>query len=61
MVAVSTNAQDSANGTGIRTIHIDTLDENYILTSQVVTLNGTTPVALTGTILRVNYIHATTV
>ena len=44
---VSSNAADSAIGTGIRTVEVMYLDENFALKNVVLTLNGTTAIALT--------------
>jgi hypothetical protein len=41
---LSSNAADSSTGTGIRTIEIMYLDENYVLKTTVVTMAGTTAV-----------------
>lgn len=49
---VSDNVNDTSTGTGARTVVIPTLDENKLEQIQTVTLNGTTPVTLTGTHLR---------
>lgn len=49
---VSSDANDTSAGTGVRTIGVETLDGNHATVIQTVTLNGTTPVALTGTHLR---------
>jgi hypothetical protein len=46
---LSSSATDSAAGTGARTATIKSLDGNYVEQITVVTLNGTTPVALPGT------------
>ena len=46
---VSSNANDTAAGTGARIVFVETLDANGLAQSQIVTLNGTTPVALAGT------------
>lgn len=46
---VSDNANDTLLGTGARRIMVRTLDANYNIQEQVVEMNGTTPVALTGT------------
>lgn len=46
---VSDSANDTAAGTGARTVLVETLSSSYVTQTQVVTLNGTTPVALTGT------------
>lgn len=62
MQIVSTSANDTAAGTGVRTVTIDYLDANYIQQTLTLTLNGTTPVLTTPTdIFRVNYFHAVTV
>jgi len=49
---VSTSADDTGGGAGARTLFILSLDGNRLTQSQSVTLNGTTPVALTGTHFR---------
>jgi hypothetical protein len=41
----STNANDTAAGTGARSVTINYLDTNFVLKSTTVTMNGTTPVA----------------
>lgn len=51
---VSDNANDTAAGTGARTVLVQTLDANYAKVNTVVTLNGATPVALPGTHLFFN-------
>jgi hypothetical protein len=51
---VSDSASDSAAGTGARTVVVTTLDSSYVEQTQVVTLNGMTPVALTGTHIHLN-------
>jgi hypothetical protein len=53
MEIVSTSTSDAAAGAGARTVEIQGLDANYELLTQVVTLNGTTPVPI-GSLLRVN-------
>lgn len=61
MRVVSTSANDTAAGTGARTVHIHYLDTNYLEGVEVVTLNGTTPVNTVATnILRINGFHVTT-
>jgi hypothetical protein len=60
MEAVSDSAADSAAGTGLRTLTISYLDASYVAGTLVVTLNGTTPVALAPTILRINNAIITT-
>ena len=44
--AVSTSALDTAAGTGARTVSFSTLVDDYALTPQTITLNGTTPVPI---------------
>ena len=51
---VSDSGSDTAAGTGARTVVVTTLDANHVEQTQVVTLNGVTPVALTGTHLHIN-------
>lgn len=51
---LSSNAADAAAGTGARTMTVIGLDANYVYKSEVVTLNGTNAVALTGTWIRVH-------
>lgn len=46
---VSSSADDSAAGTGARTVSLTTLDGTYAEVTQTVTLNGITAVPLTGT------------
>lgn len=59
MAMVSTSANDTANGTGVRAVRIHYLDHNYQPQTTDVTLNGLTPVLTTPTdILRVNGLHA---
>lgn len=57
---VSTSALDTSAGTGARTISITVLDVNYVQSFQTVTLNGLTPVAITGQPLRINACRCTT-
>ncbi len=49
---VSDNVNDTDGGIGSRTVAVSSLDENLLEQLQTVTLNGTTPVTLTGTHLR---------
>jgi len=61
MQVVSTSANDTALGSGIRSVIIHYLDTSYAVQSTIVTLNGLTPVLTTPTnILRVNGMHAYT-
>lgn len=51
---VSSSANDTAAGTGARTVQIRTLAGNFDEVVQTVALNGLTPVPLTGTHIRIN-------
>lgn len=53
MKVSSTSANDTAAGTGARTIRVDGLNANYNEISEVVTLNGQTPVVTTNVFIRV--------
>lgn len=57
---VSASADDAAAGTGARTVEVDLLDGDYTASTVTVTLNGTTPVAITGTFLAVNGVRVAT-
>lgn len=50
---VSSSANDTANGTGARTVRIEYLDANYKTVSVDISMNGTSPVSV-GTGLAVN-------
>lgn len=52
MTLVSTSAQDSAAGTGIRTLRFNYLDADLNPQSEIVALNGTTPVLTVATNVR---------
>ena len=52
MAIVSTSANDTAAGTGIRTIEVHYLDADLAEQMEVVTLNGTTPVNTVATNIR---------
>jgi len=57
---VSSSVNDTAAGSGARTVLISSLDDDYgVQTPQVVTLDGQTPVALTGTHFRPHPLSAT--
>lgn len=61
MSIVSTSANDAAAGTGIQTIEIHYLDEDLIEKTEIVTLNGLTPVLTTATNIRfINCMHIQT-
>lgn len=49
MELVSSSANDTAAGTGARTVQVIGLDGSYVPFTETVTLNGTTPVALANT------------
>lgn len=53
MTVSSSNANDTANGTGARSVYVEGLDGDYVTTSETVALNGQTAVTLTKTYLRV--------
>lgn len=58
---VSDSAADTGAGAGARTLFIHTYDANLdLLTPQIITMNGTTPVALTGSHFRVRLLSAST-
>jgi hypothetical protein len=50
---VSTSPNDTSAGTGVRTVKIFGLDSNWEEQDETVTMNGTTPVALVNTYLRI--------
>lgn len=59
--AVSSSANDTAAGTGARTILVQGLDEDYVPFQETVTLNGTTPVALANTsVVAINSVRVLT-
>lgn len=53
-------ANDTAAGTGARTVSITTLDANYNVVPMTLTLSGTTPVALPAQVLRINGLRVAT-
>lgn len=57
---VSTDAADTSNGTGARTVYIEGLDSNYNVVSETVVLAGTTPANTTNTYLYVNNFYVAT-
>jgi hypothetical protein len=56
----STNINDTAAGTGARTIVIEGLDGDYNEVTETVTLNGQTFVSTTASFLRINYMYVAT-
>lgn len=57
---VSSSTDDDSAGTGARTIRIDGLDANWDMISEIVTLDGTTPVVTVGEFIRINAVEVTT-
>lgn len=57
---VSTSAADASAGTGARTVFVGGLDGDYNVISETVTMNGTTPVATTGSYLYINQFYVVT-
>lgn len=60
MTVSSTSADDTAAGTGARTIVVQGLDANYNEVTETVTMNGQTAVTMTASLLRVNYAYVAT-
>jgi len=60
MEIVSDSANDIAAGTGARTILVAYLDANYAAKTTILAMNGTTPVALPETVMRVNMVTVVT-
>lgn len=60
MEVVSSSANDTAAGTGARTVSIDYLDAAYAAQTVVLTMNGTTPVAMPVPVMRVNGMRVAT-
>lgn len=56
---VSTSAADAAAGTGARTVLVSGLNSSYATISEVVTLNGVTPVSTVNQYLRINLFTTT--
>lgn len=54
MEVVSSSANDTAAGTGARTLSITYLTGDYTQKTTVIALNGTTPVAMPENVLRIN-------
>lgn len=50
---LSSSANDTAAGTGARTLEIQGLDANYLLQTETVSLNGTSAVTTTNTFIRI--------
>ena len=60
MTVSSTNANDTSNGTGARTIVVQGLDANYNEVTEIVTMNGQTAVTMTAFLIRINYAYVAT-
>ena len=60
MTVSSTSANDTAAGTGARTVVVQGLDAKYNEVTETVTLNGQTPVTMSASLLRVNYAYVAT-
>ncbi len=56
---LSTDPGDTLLGTGARTVLVSGLDDNYLPVSEVVSLNGTTPIVTSNYYLRVNLFTTT--
>lgn len=54
---LSSSANDSAAGTGARTVRIDCLTDRYVQVTLMATLNGVTPVQLGTPVFRINGIR----
>lgn len=57
---LSASANDTAAGTGARTVLISGLDANWLVISETLTLNGVTPVQSVNSYLRVNLMTTVT-
>jgi hypothetical protein len=60
MEVLSASANDTAAGTGARTVELDMVDGNWVETTVTATLNGVTPVAISGTYVACNAIRVLT-
>lgn len=58
---VSASALDTIAGTGVRQVRVRGLNSSFVITEEVVNLNGLVPVVTTGTFIRVFSITAETV
>jgi hypothetical protein len=57
----STSANDTLEGTGARKVTLEGLDANYVQQTEEIELNGQTPVAATGTYIRMHRAYVTEV
>lgn len=60
MTVSSSSTNDTAAGTGARTVVVEGLDANYNEVTETVTLNGQTAVTMAASLLRVNYAYVNT-
>jgi hypothetical protein len=60
MTVSSSSANDTAAGTGARTVVVQGLDANYNEVTETVTMNGQTAVTMTASLIRVNYAYVGT-
>ena len=60
VAVVSSSVNDTAAGTGARTVVLSGLDANYLTISETIALNGTTPVNSVNSYLRVNRTYVST-
>lgn len=60
MKVSSDNANDTANGTGARTVYVEGLDASHNVISETVTLNGQTAVLTTKSYLHINNCYVAT-
>lgn len=60
MKVSSSSANDTANGTGARTVYVEGLDANHEEINEIVTLNGQTPVLTTQSFLHINNAYVAT-
>lgn len=58
---VSDNANDTAAGTGVRSVMLEGLDASYNAIEEIITLNGLTPVTSVNSYIRFNDFHSMTV
>ena len=57
---ISTSANDTSAGTGVRTVFVKGLDANYAEISETITMNGVTAVQTVNSYLRINNLYALT-
>jgi len=57
VTVVSTDALDTSAGTGAREVHLSGLDSNYEFQTEIISLNGTTPVTSANSYMRMDIAH----